>query len=298
MKKSFKEIGGELLQAADKNSPAILTGLVCAGVLGTAILAWFNAPKAKDIIDQYKEDVADLESAYSKESPHHNVMSEIREVKSDADKKHNEVMQDFKEEKAARTTKMVGGVAKQVLPVVVMGGATIACAIGANTVSSKRIAALTAAYSISEKALTEYTQKVQEVLGAEKENKVQAAIAEKKVKENPPTDSTQVILTGKGDVLCYDTYSGRYFRSNAETIRQKVNDLNEQLMDEYYISLNEFYYMLGLPEVKLGNELGFCIDSGKLNMKFSTTLAEDNTPVLVLNYDISPKYSQNQRYSG
>lgn len=293
-KGSKKNLWGELLEIADKKSPAILTGCVCAGVIGTALLAWFNGPKAKKVVDDYKEEVKELTEEYLEETTYDH-LDEIKEPKTEAAYTHNQVVKEYKEKKAEATGKMILGVAKNVAPVVVMSGTTIACAIGANTVSTKRIAALTAAYSISEKALSEYTAKATELLGDNKMSEVKAAIAEDNIKNNPPTkDNKQVIITGAGDVLCYDTYSGRYFKSNAETIRQKVNELNAQLINEYFISLNEFYNMIGLPNVKLGYDIGFSSDYGLLEVDYSSILTDDNTPVLVINYDVSPKYAEHR----
>lgn len=282
MKKgNLKEVCGELLQIADKNSPAILTGCVCAAAIGAAVIAWFNAPKAKKVVDDYKEDVKELAKDLEENYP-----DEIDE----------ETAKEFKNAKNELTTKMVFGVAKNVLPVILMVVIAIVCAISANTVSSKRIAALTAAYSISEKALSDYTAKAAEMLTDKKVNQIESEIAKDKVDENPPTvDDKKLIIPDSGDVLCYDTVSGRYFKSNPTFIRDKVNDLNAQLMNEYYVSLNEFYNMIGLAPVEIGYMLGFCIDSGKVEMHFGYQGDDKDYPVLVLNYHVSPKYTRDQR---
>ena len=34
-------------------------------------------------------------------------------------------------------------------------------------------------------------------------------------------------------------------------------------MNEMWIDLNEFYYALGLPSTKLGNQMGFDLDKGE-----------------------------------
>lgn len=286
---------GEILQIADKNSPAILTGLVCAGVVGTTLLAWFNGHKAKEIIEDYKIDCDNLYDELVEDAPFHNLEHvNVNDVHSEAESKQKEIQDKYQERRRELTTKMALGVAMNALPVVVMGGCTIACAIGANTVSTKRIAALTAAYSISEKALTEYTGKVQEMLGDNKAAEVKSAISEDKVKANPPKVEENIIRTGHGTQLWFDDYTGRYFYSDPEYIRKVVNDINEQLRDDYYVSLNDFYERLGLPDCKLGSDIGFCIEDGNLNVSFSFTGAtigdRENVPCGVLNYDVSPKY--------
>ena len=62
------------------------------------------------------------------------------------------------------------------------------------------------------------------------------------------------------------------------------------MLDEGYISLNDFYYEIALPETKLGDELGWHIDNGLVDLRFSSQLAEDGTPCLVIDYQIAPKY--------
>ena len=61
-------------------------------------------------------------------------------------------------------------------------------------------------------------------------------------------------------------------------------------MNEMYISLNEFYYEIGLPRTKMGDELGWNIDSGLIRFEFSSQLADDETPCLVIDYHIAPRY--------
>ena len=98
-------------------------------------------------------------------------------------------------------------------------------------------------------------------------------------------------ITKKGNTLCYDTISGRYFTSDIEKINKIVNDINRDLRDKMYIPLNEFYYRLGLDGIKAGDLLGWNIEKGYLEVKFTSQLAEDGTPALVIDYIVAPKYN-------
>ena len=69
--------------------------------------------------------------------------------------------------------------------------------------------------------------------------------------------NSQVIVTEKGNTLCRDSISGRYFKSDIDKIKKVVNELNRQLIHQNYISLNEFYYELGLDSTKNGSYLGW-----------------------------------------
>lgn len=170
------------------------------------------------------------------------------------------------------------------IPPTLSGISTIGFIIGLNHVHASRNAALAGLYSIAQTAFKEYQEKVVETIGDNKERKVRDAIDADHVRNTP---QTEIIMTGNGDVLCFDSLSGRYFKSDIETIRQKINELNRSLISEMFISLNEFYYELGLDGIELGNNLGFNIDHGLLDIHFTSQLTKDGKPCLVLNYEVT-----------
>lgn len=175
------------------------------------------------------------------------------------------------------------------IPSAVIGGISICCLIGASSVNFRRNAALATAYTLSESALKEYQEKVIETIGEKKEQSVRDAIAKDKLEQNPVV-SREVIITEKGNTLCYDIISCRYFRSDIDKIKKIENELNRRMRDEMYISLNDFYYELGLNGSSMGEDLGWNIDEGYIDLNFSSQLAEDGTPCLVINYKLAPRY--------
>ena len=100
--KITKNLGGLI----SKNSPHILTGIACAGVISTVVLAVKNTPQALAIIEE--------EERY-------------RERKN--------IQSATKVEKVKLTWKCYA-------PATVMGVVTIGCILGANTVHTRRNAAL------------------------------------------------------------------------------------------------------------------------------------------------------------
>ena len=138
----FNELVNKAIFEMKKNSPAILTGLGVTGVITTAVLAVRATPLALDKIAEEAE-----RRAYE-DLPVMNTMDTIKVVWKDY------------------------------APAVVMGGATIACIIGANTVNSKRNAALVGLYSITDNKMREYQSKVLEVVGEKKEGQIKEKIAE------------------------------------------------------------------------------------------------------------------------
>ena len=55
-------------------------------------------------------------------------------------------------------------------------------------------------------------------------------------------------------------------------------------------ALNDFFDEIGLANTRLGEELGWNLDDGLIGVDFSTQLAEDGTPCLVVDYLVAPRY--------
>ena len=175
------------------------------------------------------------------------------------------------------------------IPSAITGTLSSNCLIGASSASSKRNAVLATAYKLSESALKEYQDKVVETIGEKKEQAIRDSIAKDVIDRNP-VKNNEVIITDNGDTLCYDAISGRYFKSNIDKINKIVNELNRVMLGDMYVSLNDFYYELGLKGTDLGDQLGWNINRGFIDLRFSTQLSEDDTPCMVIDYAVPPRY--------
>lgn len=233
-----------------KYSPEILTGIGTAGMVASTILAVRATPKAMRLIEAKKEE------------------------------------ENLEELTPVETVKAAW---KCYIPATVTGVVSIACIIGASSVNARRNAVLATAYKLSETALSEYKEKVVETLGEKKEKAIRDAIDKDHVEQRPVT-KTDVIITGKGSTLCLDWHSGRYFESDIEQIKKAVNIINRRMLNEMYVSLNEFYGEIGLDYTKLGYELGWSVDDGYLDVEFGTQIADDGRPCIVINYSVAPRY--------
>ena len=251
----------------EKNSPQILTAVGIGGMLTTIILAVKATPKAMELID---EEIEKQDKALAKE----------------ADEAGLEVRTCVTSLKPIDTVKVTW---KCYIPAVITGTLSAACLIGANSVHTRRTAALATAYKLSETALSDYKEKLVETVGEKKAQEVKDKIAEKKVAENP-VSKTEVFITDKGKTLCLDAISGRYFESDIETIRRAVNEMNRNLINDMYVSLTEFYSEIGLSSTSMSDELGWNIDDGLIDIDFSSQIADDGRPCLVLEYSIAPRY--------
>ena len=238
-----------------KHSPEILTGIGIAGMVTSTVLAVKATPKALRLLDEAK-----YAGGFTSTMP-------------------------------IKTTVQIAW--KPYIPSILTGVFSISCLIGASTVNARRNAALVTAYSISEKALARYRDKVIETIGEKKEKEIKNKIAQDEINKNPISQA-QVIVTSKGNTLCMDMLSGRYFKSDIDTIKKIVNDLNRNMMYENYISLDEFYSKIGLPSTKSSSYLGWNIDKGFIEVEFDAILTEEGEPCLVLDFDKGPEYDFNK----
>jgi Family of unknown function (DUF6353) len=239
-----------------ENAPTILTGLACAGVVGTVVLAVRATPEAT-------EKLADALREKEDQSP-----------KSQAD------------EVSLTALEIIKAGWMPYIPAAVAGLATIACIIGANRIGVKRYAAMAGAYGLLERGFREYKDKVLGEIGEKKEQAIRDKIAEDRINATPVRDGT--IVVGTGEVMCYDMLTGRYFKSSHEDIRRAENDLNREVLQQGYCDQNKFYELLGLAPVDIGDEVGWNLDH-KLEIVFSSVLNDCGIPCLAIGYRYPPR---------
>ncbi len=69
-----------------------------------------------------------------------------------------------------------------------------------------------------------------------------------------------------------------------ETLRKAQNDVNARVVNDMYVTLDEFYDIVGLSHTSNSNNLGW--DSTKLmELLFSTVLGEGGEPCLAFEYN-------------
>ena len=174
------------------------------------------------------------------------------------------------------------------IPAAMSGGFSVACLIGSHSVHSRRNAALATAYKISETAFSEYKDQVIDMIGDKKEKTVREKVDKARIEKNP-ISRNEVIITRRVNTLCYDSLSVRYFYSDIDAIKKAENELNRRMILEMYVSLNEFYDELDLEHTVIGDELGWRSDDGLIEIQFSSQIAEDGQPCIVVNYNIAPR---------
>lgn len=177
---------------------------------------------------------------------------------------------------------------KLYLPAVITATASTGCVIGGASIITHQTAVLATAYAVSDTAFKEYRAKTKELIGEEKEKEIHDKIAEDKIRQFPYDGSREVIMTKKPDVMCFDAFGNRYFWSNMEELRQIENRLNRRMLDDMYISVNDYYDEIGLSHSKKGDRMGWNIKDGTIDFRYSSVLSEDGTPCLVVDSYTEP----------
>jgi hypothetical protein len=173
---------------------------------------------------------------------------------------------------------------KEFAPAAIVGAATITCIVAATTVSSRRTAAITAAFKLSEELADGYKKKVAETLGAQKHEKMQAELASDRMEKLGGYENFMILGS---EVLFFDSMSGRFFISEVEKINKAVNEINAQVNKYYSASLSDFYDKIGLDTTEFSNSVGWNTDE-LLEVSFVATLLSNNKPAIQISYNKNP----------
>lgn len=251
----IKNLINKVLDFTKEHNPEILVGLGVVGMATSSVLAVKATPKALEIMEDKK---ADLGVTYL-----------------------------TRKEIAQATWKLYA-------PSVGVGLASAACIILGTSKSIKRNTALATVYALSESTLREYKSKAKEMLGEEKAKELDREVSKARVRNREVTTvietegSEYIHHTGNGDTLVYDSLSGRYFRSSKNAIEAAVNSINKSLLNDYVMTVNEFYNELGVPTIGAGSLIGWRSDKELLEVNFESDVDQNGNPYLILEYRNRP----------
>lgn len=152
-----------------------------------------------------------------------------------------------------------------------IGLITIGFFCAGHKISLKRQAALAATYAMTVRDFDEFKAKASQALGETKVEKISSEVAADRVATFDPVVLNNV--PGNGP-LWVDAWSNTPFRGSLETIRQTINDLNDDIFQAHgrayfsgEITLNDVYDALAanlnapqLGKVSWGDSVGFRAD--------------------------------------
>ncbi len=258
--------------------PQILAGMGVAGFWGAMWWTYKNAPNVKSCI------------------------SDIQMVNDDLKLDRKGLTPESEESAKAIKKEAIIDICKYSAGPVLLGVASSAAVIGSTSISSQRIAALSAVCTATQSTLDAYREKVKEGVlgdrGEQKDQKVMNEIAKDRLATSKNVE--KIYETGNGDTLCLDRWTGRYFHSSPEAIKRAFNEISYQCQCDDYVTLNELYDRLNIPEIKMGEVLGWTTENrrkGIIDISFTATVNEHEQPVLVLQYEVEvlPYYREQAR---
>lgn len=224
-----------------QNASSILTGIGVAGVITTTGLAIKATPKALSNVLDY------------------------------------EATQEYKPSTFVEKVKVSW---RYYVPTVVSGGVTIGSIIYAKRLDAKKIAAFASIAAASSKTIKLLESKIVEEYSESKLKKVKEKMNADRINDNPPSKRNTVTNKKRpqqdGDTLFYDVRSGRYFYSDIEYLRKKLNDVADLIrLQNEDICMNDIYYEIGLPGTEDGNILGVPSSSKTLTYSLTAHLSKD-----------------------
>lgn len=242
------EIGKKVLGAVVERSPQIATGVGIGGIFATGAL-FYRAGKMHDTVHGQLDRIDELEG----------------------------------KERVIETVKTVAPIFG---PPVLLGVATGACFIFAQKLQWDKYNVLASAYAMTQTSFKEYQDKAIELLGKEKHEEIKESVLKDHAAETIPTPEKDYIIgTGYGDTLCMDDATGRWFRTSSGRIRKAEAEVVNRMNGGEAVSLNDFYEFLGLPPVKMGEQLGWMPDGPRPSVTLTSDVRDDDSVYYVLGYE-------------
>ena len=203
-----------------------------------------------------------------------------------------DLIAEAKDEKGEHLTGMetVEAAWKCYIPAAVTGISSITCLIGSSKCSAKKYAALTTAYKLAETTISDYKDKIIETVGEEKAKEIKEKVVEKKLESKPATN--EVYFQGEGEQVIFDALTGRYFKSDINSIDRAVNKLNAAMINDIngYMTLNEFYNEIGIDGVEVGEVLGWNL-MHRIKVDYTSKLTDEGKACIVLDFIEPPFYN-------
>lgn len=271
-----------------KHSPEILLISGIVGVVGSAVMACKATTKVSAILDETKEVVDKIHEC-----------SENTEIVESGKYTPEDAKKDLAIVYAQTGMKFV----KLYGPSVALGVLSITSILASNNILRKRNVAIAAAYATVDKTFKEYRSRVIERFGEAVDKELRYNLKAEKVTEkvvNPETGKEEKVkktqyVVNPSDISGYARFFEKYTKDekgnvipnpcwennneyNLMFIKAQERYANDLLIARGRLFLNEVYRMLGLPETKAGQVVGWVYDpdNGRGDSYVSFGLYDDN----------------------
>ena len=192
------------------------------------------------------------------------------------------------EEKGGTLTKIeaIKVAGKHYIPSIVSAAGATACIIGATVIENKKFAAVATLCQITEDNLRDLKAHVVESIGEKKASTIIEETAANKISDAEVRDD-MLVTTKYGESVFYDPWSGGFFGCTKDRVDKAVNAVNLRLTGVDFVSLNEFYDELDIPNTQLGNYVGWTSRLGEnLSMTYGYGPTRDGRSCTVMDFNV------------
>lgn len=211
------------------NKQTALTIFSIAGVTASVVVTAVMAPKAHEAIKAKKLEISKTHPGYEDtEKDRHGFPKKIL---------------------TADKLELVKTAAPYYIPTALLCTLTIGTIILNHRVNSKALLGLSATTSY----LVANRDKFKKVADKPEVKKIVGKLYPEKKEFKHQT----IEETGNGDLLCFEGYSGRIFRSSKEAVDEAIRKLDDMFLEEKYCCFNDFYRFLGIEQTHFGHQYGW-----------------------------------------
>lgn len=218
---------------ATKNSNALLTGVALTTLVGTVLSTISAVPK---VVREVEKEQSDIEELARNDK-------DIARIK-----------------RAARIK-----VAKIIIVPVLLFFVCAGSIVGNAYINSKKIAALAAAYALSEQKIEDLENAAKEIAGPKKAGLIASKADEEDIARRASTSRADVINTGHGDDLFWYRKTGHWVRANRDFIELAFNTVQQTLDGNQSkgtqgetVRINDLHELMCLPnDTELGQYFGW-----------------------------------------
>lgn len=218
-----------------KHTSTILTGVSILGVAATTVSGIYATPKVISILDSERTE----------------------------------------KQRALSKMETINAVWSVCVPTILLGTATMFCILGINTFNKRQQSVVSSAYAMLNESYKKYKKAVEEVYGDGADLKIRQQMARKRYISSDGDSVYDPDFDNSEQILFYDELSTTYFKSTMASVLNALYHFSRNLNLRGYVSLNEYYYFLGLDSVKHGDDTGWSLnelrDGGVMWLDFNTS---------------------------
>lgn len=209
---------------------------------------------------------------------------------------------DEKKEAGAGKLETIKAVAPSAIKIAAPFAVSASAALLNHKKASDTISSLSSLYTLSKTVHEEYKaankEAIKEEFGEEAAERIERKTAGKqasKVYYDTVNDPSQIIVTGHGNDLFYDAWSGRFFYSDINYVKSIVNSFNYRLRSEMWLTANELYSDLGVGPVGAGKTQGWSAEYGEVEVTFYAEMDDLDKPYTVMEFKNEPVFEHSLR---